>query len=491
MAIQTGVAATRVPGRRATIDNSQAVGPSAATSYKALLIGIASAGSSGPTDTVTQIFGGTDGQQWGEGGMMDRMVTAFKAINTTTPLYAIAQPEGGGATKATQAITVPASTATANGTLHMYIAGQYTPVAVTLGDDEDAIAASIAAAINAKTSLPVTSSATLAVATNTTKFAGLAGGLGATKHGQMTVQFNRGIREELPAGVVMPTVVYVAGTADPALTAAIAAMVDEQYTHILMPYQDTTNQDLMKVELDTRFGPEDQMWGISFTPVNETTANLLVYGAARNSQVQVYPSVDPGTASPDFEWGAALLARVVANPDPAAPNTGDELAGILGAPSGDRRSRSERDSLLNSGIATTRMSTTGAVQIERVITSYQTNPANAPDVSYLDVQTPLTNCVFRDAINNHFSRFEKYKLAGDGNTFGAGQKIMTPSLAKTEIIGVAEVFHEAGLIEDLDGFVESLIVERNATDKNQLDYSASPDVVNQFRNFHGVIAFKL
>lgn len=491
MAIQTGVAATRVPGRRASIDNSQAVGPNAATSYKALIIGTASAASPGAVDTATPIFGATDGQQWGEGGMMDRMITIFKGINTTSPVYAIALTEGGGSTAATQAITVPTSSATANGTLHMYIGGQYTPVAVTLGDDEDAIAASIAAAVNAKTSLCVTSSATLAVATNTTKFTGLAGGLGATKHGAITVQFNRGIKEELPPGVVMPTVVYTAGTVDPALTTAISAMVDEQYTHILMCYQDTTNQNLMKAELDTRFGPSDQMWGIQFTPINETTANLLVYGAARNSQLQVYPSVDPGTASPDFEVGAAVLARLMANDDPAAPNTGDELTGILGAPSGERRSAAERDSLLHSGIATTRISTTGAVQIERMITSYQTNPAAAPDVSYLDVQTPLTTCVFRDAINVHFSRFEKYKLAGDGNTFGAGQKIMTPSLAKTEIIGVAQVFHDAGLIEDMDGFVESLIVERSTSDKNQIDYSASPDVVNQFRNFHGVIAFKL
>ena len=494
MAIATNVPQTNIPGRYASIDNSNALEPNAGTNYKILLIGTATAGSSGPTDTVVPIFSGTDGQQWGEGGMLDRMITLAKGANSSTPMYAIALAEHVGGTKATQAITVPTSTATANGTLHMYVGGQYTPVAVAKDDDEDAIAAAIGAAVTAKTSLPVsTQGVALNVATLETKFEGAAGGSGATAAGSIQIQFNRGVKEEFPPGVAEPTIVYTAGTNDPSITPAISAMVDVQYTHIVLPYEDTPNQDLMKTELDTRFGPEDQKWGVSFTAKIDTTANLLTYGASRNSQLQVTPEVAPGTASPLFECAAVMAAVAASEPDPAMPFQTLPLTGIVGAidGAGVQRSDSERDSLLDSGIGTTKV-VNGVVQIERFVTNYRENAAGAPDVSYKDIQTVLTVCVFRDAINARFAqKYARYKLGDDGNNFGAGQKVMTPTLARAEIVGVFETFVEAAILENVDQFKADLVVERSSIDKNRLEYSCAPDTINQLRVLAGVISFKL
>jgi len=487
MALVTGVPQTNLPGRYASIDNSAAVQATAATSYKVLLIGTAAAGSSGPVNTVVQMFSDSDAEQWGTGSMLDRQVSQAVSANSSIPVYAIALAEAGGSTKAEQAITVPAGTSTANSTLHLYVGGQYVPVLVAEGDDQDAVATKIGAAVDAKSTLPmVEKSVASNLCTLESKFTGEAGD-------SITIQFNRGVRESFPPGIPAPTVVQTGGTGDPSIVPAVAAMVDSQYTHIHLPYPNTTAQNLMKDELDSRFGPEDQQWGISFTAVNDSTANLTIYGNARNSQLQVYPELDPGTASPLFEAMASGIAIMAGEPDPAMPFQTLGLPGVAGAPegAGQRRSRPERNTLLGDGIATTRVADDGTVKIERIVTSYQTNPGGSPDISYKNLNTVLTVLVFRDAINSHFSKFARYKLADDGNNFGPGQRVMTPSTAKAEIIGVFEVFEDAGILEDVEGFTKSLIVERSQVDPDRLEYSGNPDTVNQFRILAGTIAFKL
>ena len=149
MSLVTGVPQTNIPGRYASIDNSAAVQATASTNYKVLLIGTATAGSSGPVDTVVQMFSNSDGEQWGIGGMLDREVSQAVSANSSIPVYAIALTEGAGS-KTEQAITFPAGVATANATLHMYVGGQYTPVAIAEADDQDAVATKVGAAVDAE-----------------------------------------------------------------------------------------------------------------------------------------------------------------------------------------------------------------------------------------------------------------------------------------------------------------------------------------------------
>ena len=46
---------------------------------------------------------------------------------------------------------------------------------------------------------------------------------------------------------------------------------------------------------------------------------------------------------------------------------------------------------------------------------------------------------------------------------------------------MASSWVERALMEDLDGFKEGLIVQRNTTDPNRLDVLLPPDLVNQLR----------
>lgn len=488
MTITTNVPQTNVPGRSAFIDNSQAVQANAGTNYRVLLIGTKSAGAAGPVDVVTQIFAGDDGVQWGEGGMIDRDVKLAVAANPSIPMFVIALDEDGGGTKAELELTIAASLTTADAVLHMYVGGLYTPVAIPDASGEGDIATAIGAAVDAKTGLTMVELLVAAgVVDLACKFNGEAGN-------SINVQFNRGIKEEFPPGMGAVTIVQTLGTLDPTITPAIAAMVGAQFSHIHLPYEAAAQQDEMLTELVARFGPEDQEWGISFTAKDDTTANLLIYGASRNSQLQVTPEVDTGTASPNFECGAVMVAVAAGEPDPARPLQTLPLPGIVGALEGVglRRNKAERNTLLGTGIATTKVSDSGVVQIERFVTNYLTNPAGSPDVSYKDLMTVLIALVFRDAINQHFAlRYPRHKLADDGNDFGANQPVITPNIAKAEIMTVFDVFLADAILENREQFLADLIVARSDVDKNRLEYSCNPDTVNQFRIFAGVIAFIL
>ncbi|MDR1521128.1 MAG: hypothetical protein LBU23_13450 [Planctomycetota bacterium] len=53
-------------------------------------------------------------------------------------------------------------------------------------------------------------------------------------------------------------------------------------------------------------------------------------------------------------------------------------------------------------------------------------------------------------------------------------------IAKAECIVKARDWEERGLVENVEQFKDELIVERNASDPNRLDFLVPPDLMNQF-----------
>ena len=87
------------------------------------------------------------------------------------------------------------------------------------------------------------------------------------------------------------------------------------------------------------------------------------------------------------------------------------------------------------------------------------------------------------------TRFPRFKLADDGARFSAGSAVLTPALARAEAIAWFAEQEAAGLVEGLDEFKESLVVERSVVDRNRLDWQLQPDLINQFRIAGVQIAF--
>ena len=198
--------------------------------------------------------------------------------------------------------------------------------------------------------------------------------------------------------------------------------------------------------------------------------------------------------SPSFEWSAKIAAVVSQNGqiDPARPFQTLPLAGLLAPKDSELFIFTERDQILKAGGSTYSKDSGGVVRIERLRTTRIENAFSAADESLADLNPKLTLSFLRfDFRNMMLTKYPRHKLANDGTRFSAGQAIITPSGGKAEAVAKFRQWEELGLVEGGSQFKRDLIVERNASDPNRLDFLLPPDLVNQLRVSGVQIAFLL
>ena len=247
----------------------------------------------------------------------------------------------------------------------------------------------------------------------------------------------------------------------------------------------------LEEELDTRWGPLLQVDGYAITGLRGTAAAATTYGNARNSPAQLRDG-HLDVADTDPRVGGARSAGAVAGSaeiDPARPLQTLELKGVLAPAANDVRSATEANTLLGDGIATHTVDPDGTVRIQRLVTTYQTL-SGVPDTAYMDAETPLTVSFLRADLRQTFqTKFPRFKLADDGTRANPGEPLMTPSVARSEVIAKFREWERRALVEDAEAFKEGLIVARNADDRDRLDIGLGPDLVNQLRVVAGRLQF--
>ncbi len=469
-------AAIRVPLFYAEFDNSNAVQGAVIQEYKVLILGSKTTNEATlPKNVPVRV---TSAEQVatlaGAGSQLHGMAQAFFASNKFTECWLMPLEDDAGGLPAGGTVTVT-GTATASGSVTLYIAGRKVMAAVTSGDNATAVGDAIEAAVTADTSLPVTASNNAGVVTLVAKNDGKGGN-------DIDVRLNYN-GETTPAGVSIAIVALSLGDTNPDITAAIAAMGDEWYNIIVMPYTDTANLALLEAELLDRAGPLRMIDGMAFCAMRDTHGNLTTFGDSRNSQ---FVSCMECTTEPrpSYEVAAetAALAAFHGNIDPARPFQTLSYSWRMAKAESARFTIEERNQLLFDGISTSYIDAGGLVRVERLITMYQVNALGSPDTSYLDVNVPLTLSYLRfDLRAMVTTKYPRHKLADDGTRFGAGQKVMTPKQFKAEVIAKFRQWEEMGLVEGIDQFKNDLIVERNSQDSNRLDAMLPPDLINQLR----------
>jgi len=258
-------------------------------------------------------------------------------------------------------------------------------------------------------------------------------------------------------------------------------MGEVQYNAIAFGYNDATNLSAIEAELLDRWGPVRQNDGIAFTAKDASHGTLVSFGTGRNSKHVVCLGIYK-CPMPFYEIASALaaVAAYYAQIDPARPFQTLPLIGLLPPAEIDRFTLQERDLLLHDGIATSKVDASEVVLIERMITMYQFNAASAADTAYLDANTLFTLSFLRYDFRNMLAlKYPRHKLANDGTRYGAGQAIITPKVGRAEAIAKFREWESAGLVEGGDQFKRDLIVERNVSDVNRLDFYLPPDLVNQ------------
>lgn len=484
----------RVPLFYAEMDNTQA--GYFAQNKRALLIGQKLAAGSATVNTPYMV-GTTDQAKslFGAGSMLARMHAQYRRQDPVGELWCIAVADAGAGVAATGTITV-AGPATAAGTINLYIAGQLVQVAVGASDTANAIATAINAAVNAATDLPVTASVASAVVTLTCKWKGQTG------NDISVLDSFRGSAggQSLPAGVTLTysgSGFLTAGATNPTLTGnAITAMGDDEYDFVIHPYTDSTSLDAFATEYNDvagRWAWSRQVYGHCYTALRGTLSALTTAGGLRNDPHHTIAAIDNDCPTPCWEYAAAYggANSAALQVDVARPTQTLALNGVLVPRAGKRFLLTERQSLLNYGIATSYVAG-GYVRVERAITTYQKNTWGQSDPSYLDSETLHTLAEVTRRLRNRITqKYPRHKLANDGTRFGAGQAIVTPSVARGELIAEYADMEELGLVENQALFTKYLIVERDSGNPNRLNVLLPPDLVNQLRIFAMLNQFRL
>ncbi len=478
----------RVPAFFVEFDNTRAVQGPTLLSYRALAVGHkTSAGTQALLTPVRVTSPAQAANLFGAGSLLHLMALSWFQQNTTTEIDFVAVDEPAGV--AAEGGVKFSGSVSAGGTLSLYIGGQAVTMAVAQGASNASLATALAAAINAVTSLPVTAAVDgvdTALVNITAKHEGVTGN-------SIDIRLNYFDGETTPAGLTATITAMADGTGAPTLSTLWPALGDEWYNVIAWPFPDAASLTSLEAELASRFGPLRMIDGQAFTASTASYGTISTLGDSRNSP---HVSIMGLPATPNTPWElAAATAGVAAfygNIDPARPFQTLPLVGIKAPVKSARLTREERNLLLHDGISTSNTAPGGVQIIDRLITTYKQNNLGAPDTSYLDVNTLLTLSYLRYDLRSYFLRkYPRHKLANDGTRFGPGQAIITPKLAKAECIALFAGWEELGLVEGREQFKRDLIVERNISDPNRLDFMLPPDLVNQFITGAAQIQFLL
>lgn len=435
-----------------------------------------------------RVFGTTQAVELaGRGSCLARQCARFFAQNPGGDLriIALADVSEGTAASATISLTGPT---TADGTLHLRIGDDLVAVDVASGTEAPAVATALAAAINANADLPVTAAvgteSNTHVVTVTHRHKGAIGNQYA-----LTVNaLGQPGGEVTPAGlgITLSSNFLAGGATNPTVASYITAMGDAPYDGIAPPLFDTTTLNALRTELGRRWTPNVALRGHVFGALIDSAADHITFAESRNDPhftfATLRESTIPTHLTPVCEVAAAYLgfaSRLLGN-DPGASLQYGVLRGVWG---GADFTATERQALAKAGAGTVVRTASGELAIEAEVTTYTKNSAGARDNAWQYTQRPYLLMRFERLCQARFkTRYPDFKLGDDGNPFSAGQKVITPSIAKAEIVSVYADMVGQAQMENIAEFKNSLVIDRNTTNRNRLDGLVKPNLIDHLRN---------
>lgn len=440
--------------------------------------------------------------KFGVGSELHRMFKIFFKNNFANEVWGGPVAEPPGATAATGTLKV-SSPPTEAGTVHLYIAGQHVPVNVGSSDTKEEVALAIMDAIIAHEDLPVEPE--LGPPNDTVFLTCTFRGVNGNDIRVESNYFGQIGGEVGPKGLVLdypPTGFLTGGAGVPEFDNLISNMGEQEFEYVAMPYSDSTSIMAWNEEYGFsdigRWGWMRQHFGHVFSCMRGNYSDLMQFGVdfmGGNSGVLSIMAFELTTPTPMFELTAAYTAkaqRALSN-DPARPLQTLQLAHTLPAKLHERFVFDEINSLANNGFAIQKCwPGSGLPQIAREQTTYQVNLYGHGDDAYELVTTLATLArLLRNQRHAITSKYPRHKLANDGTRFGPGQAIITPGIAKAELVAQYKNDEWNGLVEDTANFKKFLLVERDPLNPNRLNVLYPPDLINQLRIFSVLAQFRL
>jgi phage tail sheath gpL-like len=427
----------------------------------------------GPADAVAA---------FGLGSMLHLMFLIARANNPIEPIFALPLADPSGAAAAgTITITAPGVA----GAGLIAVMGRLISVQVNAADLAATVAANLVAAINAA-NLPVTAAVD---GTHTNQV-----DLTARHVGALGNNIDVAVVTNQPNVFNSANAVIVAmagGSGVPSLTTALANCGDLPFDWIASPYADSTSLDAIKAFLNDqagRWSPSQQIYGHHFTANVGNLSAQTTLGAARNNQHETIVGTQ-SARTPPWEraaaWAGVAASYLSTAPSCSQPLQTLPLANVL--PPFDRTkwwAISDRQTLYGAGIAAENVNADGSVVIDRAVTTYKTNAANAPDATFRDVET-MAQAMFsvrflRSAVATAFPR----AALADENPFGV-QGVVTVTDIRNELIHAYNGLVALGVADHPELFAQYLQVQRNASDASRVDAYLPEFVIGQLRVFAG------
>ena len=475
-----------VPGQYQEIDNSLAGAQS--DIKRALMIGYKLSSAEAEDGKPLNILSAVKAHQlFGYGSPASIMAETFLALNKVEELYVlpIPEPEAGTFWKKSFCVSVSAAE---TGAIRITVNGQNFEAAVSAGATAEEIAAAIVARINSEIILPVFAEVDSENSASITVISNVKGLVGNR---------NSVIIEALAHGVSVEEGATSEGKGATKIKPFLTGLGEVRYNFFASDFDDAENIRACSDELDSRYDAMRQIGGRMYIALagelgSKTEKGSMLHKAGEVNSPHIV--LLPRSSNPDLPcvWAAAWCAvacRVLAD-DPAANTYDSKVTGLIG---GQDFSFWDRQKMLEAGIATYRLDTTGNVLIERLVTSYTENSDGGRDTSYLDVQVTETVDAVRTYINAEAKkRFKTWKLASTEENFGSAAKVMTPGVFRSFL---AELYSEVFIkgkqwCQDFENYKKSILVEVKTGSKTRLEYLHQPNLIGQFYIGAGLNQFK-
>ncbi len=303
-----------------------------------------------------------------------------------------------------------------------------------------------------------------------------------------------------PTGLFTTFLQTTAGQLNPSLATAINNIQSSYYTHVVCPYNDELNANLLLIEAQNRWSPlpnetslgNGQEDFVIFSAYRASEGGLMAFMSNRNSQHRTVMAVEAGKTvdgivyaglmSSIFQVATAYgstssrLTDIVAN----QPHQQVVMSALKSAPLPSRFSWVERNRfILNYGLATYNYNQDSQVVLENAITERTATDNGTPSDAERRVETQFTNSYIRWSTRQMLeTQYPAHRLADDG-TIGLPSNVATPSMIKGSLLSLAlNTWLPLGIIENFEQFAADLVVERSINDCNTINIRMFPDLIN-------------
>ncbi|NTF32306.1 phage tail sheath subtilisin-like domain-containing protein [Rhizobium skierniewicense] len=372
------------------------------------------------------------------------------------------------------------------------IAGESVSIDIAAGTSSADTATALAAAINSyfnaltKKSLPFTATVANAVVTLTARHKGVY----ASKLDIFTPVLEGG-NVFTATNLTMATTTPGAGNPD--LSTILAAMGDDPFEAMVVPFNDNANLVLLDDFLTARWGYDQQLYGHAVYPFTGTDTEINLKGLARDTwHLTLFPIIaGGGNGTPDYEAVAGAFSRTLpmlgsgSDGRVSANQSGLVVSGVT-APR-DRNFWPDyptRNAWLQNGVSAWKVDRSGDVIIDKLITQQQTTNG-VPDTALRDIQAVYQLTYALKFIRAQLAYEHSNKAIADDNPSNL-PSIVTVRDIKSTLVHACIDLSRRGVLEFDNDIAGQITVVRNLDNPNRVDIVLPMDRVNPLDIFAGL-----